>query len=82
MVYNHVPFGYMAEDGNLIADATEQAVIARMQALRAEGISYNEVANTLNGDSVATKQGGTWRSQTVKNIIEAAIAYAENRLWR
>ena len=72
MVYNHVPFGYMAEDGNLVTDATEQAVIARMQALRAEGTSYNEIANTLNGDSVATKQGGIWRSQTVKNIIEAA----------
>ena len=43
-----------------------------MQALRAEGTSYNEIANTLNDDNVATKQGGTWRSQTVKNIIEAA----------
>ena len=72
MVYNHVPFGYIAEDGTLVPDATEQAVIARMQALRAEGISYNEIANTLNADSVATKQGGIWRSQTVKNIIEAA----------
>lgn len=45
MVYNHVPFGYVAEDGNVVADATEQSVIARMQAFRAEGISYNEIAN-------------------------------------
>src|SRR5437016_1691523 len=46
-VYNHVPFGFMAEDGNLIPNATEQAVIARMQALRAEGTSYNAIANGL-----------------------------------
>jgi site-specific DNA recombinase len=71
-VYNHTPYGFNAEDGDLVADATEQAVIARMQALRAEGTSYNEIANNLNTDSVATKQGGIWRSQTVKNIIEAA----------
>ena len=72
MVYNHVPFGYLAEGGNLVPSATEQAVIARMQDLREQGTSYNEIANALNGDSVATKQGGIWRSQTVKNIIEAA----------
>jgi DNA invertase Pin-like site-specific DNA recombinase len=71
-VYNHAPYGFNAEAGSLIPDATEQAVIARMQALRAEGISYNEIANSLNAGSVATKQGGIWRSQTVKNIIEAA----------
>ncbi len=71
-VYNHTPYGFNAEDGALIPDATEQAAIAKMQALRAEGTSYNEIANTLNDDCVATKQGGTWRSQTVKNILEAA----------
>ena len=72
LVYNHVPFGYRADDGALLPDATEQSVIARMQDLREQGTSYNEIANALNGDAVATKQGGIWRSQTVKNIIEAA----------
>jgi DNA invertase Pin-like site-specific DNA recombinase len=73
-VYNHVPYGFLAEDGNLIADAAEQAVIARMRDLRGQGISYNEIANALNADSVATKQGGVWRSQTVKNILELSKA--------
>ena len=71
-VYNHVPYGYRATDGNLVPDAIEQAVIARMQTLRSEGTSYNEIANSLNAASVATKQGGVWRPQTVKNILEAA----------
>ena len=71
MVYNHAPFGYSAEDGKLIPEATEEAVIARMATLRADGVSYNEIANHLNADSVPTKQGGIWRSQTVKNILAA-----------
>lgn len=71
-VYNHVPFGYRANDGKLVADSTEQTVTARMQALRAEGVSYHEIANALNEDAVATKQGGIRRSQTVKNILEGA----------
>jgi hypothetical protein len=41
-----------------------------MQTLHAEGISYNEIANTLNGDSVATKQGGTWRSQPSRTSLK------------
>jgi hypothetical protein len=42
-----------------------------MATLRTDGTSYNEIANALNGDSVPTKQGGIWRSQTVKNILVA-----------
>jgi DNA invertase Pin-like site-specific DNA recombinase len=71
-VYNHAPYGFVAEDGHLVADATEQAVVARMQNLRSGGTSYNEIANSLNADRVPTKQGRTWRSQTIKNILEAA----------
>ena len=56
-VYNHAPYGYRAKDGLLTADATEQAVVARMTALRAARISYNEIANTLNADNVPTKYG-------------------------
>jgi hypothetical protein len=33
----------------------------RMTALRADGTSYNEIANALNADAVPTKQGGIWR---------------------
>jgi site-specific DNA recombinase len=70
-VYNHAPYGFNAEGGVLVPDRTEQAVIARMATLRKEGTSYNEIANVLNADKVPTKQGGIWRSQTVKNIILA-----------
>jgi DNA invertase Pin-like site-specific DNA recombinase len=70
-VYNHVPYGYRAEDGKLVPDATEQSVIARMAGLRKEGVSYHGIADTLNAEDVPTKQGGIWRSQTVANILAA-----------
>src|SRR5262249_3872713 len=73
-VYNHVPFGYDAVDGQLVPNPAEALIIARMTALRTEGTSYHRIADYLNDRGVPTKQGGTWRSQTVKNILAAANA--------
>jgi len=73
-VYNHVPFGYDAVDGQLVPNRAEAFIIARMTALRTEGTSYHRIADYLNDRGVPTKQGGTWRSQTVKNILAAANA--------
>src|SRR5262249_38764165 len=72
MLYNHLPFGFNAEGGNLVPDSTEQAVIARMKTLREAGASYKTIADTLNGEGIPTKRNGTWASQTVKNILTLA----------
>jgi DNA invertase Pin-like site-specific DNA recombinase len=70
-VYNHIPYGYVAENGSLVPDTAEQAVITRMAALRAKGVSYNEIAQTLNADRIPTKKAGaTWGAQTVYNIMQ------------
>ncbi len=71
-VFNHAPYGYAAQDGRLVPDATEQAIISRMQVLRAEGLSYSRIADNLNASNVPTKRNGTWGAQTAKNILEAA----------
>ncbi len=71
--YNHAPYGYVVEGGKLLPDASEQRVITRMQALRAEGTSYNEIAQGLNDEGIPTKRNGTWGSQTVKNVLELAV---------
>jgi DNA invertase Pin-like site-specific DNA recombinase len=70
-VYNHEPFGFNAKGGALVPDAIEQATIARMVTLRADGLSYKRIANVLNDDGVLGKQGGAWGQQTVKNILVA-----------
>jgi DNA invertase Pin-like site-specific DNA recombinase len=70
-VYTRTVYGFSAEDGKLIPDAAEQAVIARMTTLRGNGVSYNEIANTLNAEHIPTKKAGaTWGAQTVYNIMQ------------
>jgi hypothetical protein len=50
----------------------EQALIARMKAMRADGMSFARIADRLNLDRVPTKRGGTWASMTVKKILDRA----------
>ncbi len=64
-VYSRPVFGYDSRDGLLVGNPTEQAVIAGMRVLRADGLSYAGIAETLNADNVATKRGGKWGAQTV-----------------
>src|ERR1043166_6594105 len=68
--YNHAPYGKDVEDGKLVENASERRVIARMAALREQGLSYAKIAETLNVDGVPTKKSGKWGAQTVLNILE------------
>ena len=82
MVYNHAPYGFNAEDGVLVPDAAEQAVIARMATLRESGASYRTIADVLNAECIRGKQGGSWGQQTVKNVLAAALARPERSKYR
>jgi DNA invertase Pin-like site-specific DNA recombinase len=79
-VYNHIPFGYRSEGGQmvdgklvgakLVADVDEQATILRMRQWKDQDISYARIAEMLNVEGVQTKQGGSqWGAQTVYNIL-------------
>ena len=79
-VYNHIPFGYRSEGGQmvdgklvgakLVPDVDEQATILHMREWKAQGISYARIAEMLNVEGVQTKQGGSqWGAQTVYNIL-------------
>jgi putative DNA-invertase from lambdoid prophage Rac len=63
------PFGYdiveQGDDKRLVPNPKEQAAIARMRALRAEGKPYREI-----GDHIATKFGVTLRPMTIKRILD------------
>jgi DNA invertase Pin-like site-specific DNA recombinase len=72
--YNHAPYGSNIEDGKLVANVTEQAVIARMATLREQGVSYGRIADSLNADDVPTKRNAAWGAQTVKNILELSAS--------
>ena len=46
----------------------------RVLALKAENLSYNQIAETLESEGFSTRQGGTWSKDTVSNIYRRAIA--------
>ena len=78
------PYGFTYVDGMRVAHAVEQATLARIAALRIEGLSFAKVAEALNGSGVRTRTGGLWsrsgvhaagrRSPTASVRAEAAPA--------
>jgi len=71
-VYCRPLMGFDAVGGKLVANDAEQALIGRMKAMRADGMSFARIADRLNLDRVPTKRGGTWASMTVKKILDRA----------
>ena len=66
-----IPFGYKSIDGKLIADASEQAVIAKIVDARNAGASLREIAAVLTAASTPTKSGGTvWIHSSITSILK------------
>ncbi len=66
-------FGYQADDaGNLIEKPDEQRVLRRIESLRAEGQSWQAVANALTSDGLRTRKGGAFSRQGVHQIAKKA----------
>ena len=59
------PFGYqIADDGELVEDATEQKAIARMRELRGHGLSLRAITEALAEDGIALSH------VAVKKVLE------------
>jgi DNA invertase Pin-like site-specific DNA recombinase len=68
--------------GRLAKVEAEQFVIARMKAMRAEGMSLREIAAALTDDGVPAQRGGTWQANTISRILAKnadAVSAAEAR---
>lgn len=70
-----VPFGFkLAEDGRtLCEDATEQAGLARLRELRANGFSIRATAETMNAEGIFAR-GDRWHATTVARLLERSAA--------
>jgi DNA invertase Pin-like site-specific DNA recombinase len=75
-VYNHVPYGFVRDGDELVPLAEEQAIVARIHTLRADGWPLRRIAEVLNGGGVPTKQGGRWFPQTVSDILKNTLHQA------
>jgi len=66
-----VPFGYQeAEDGQLVPDEAERAVIDRIRSLRSEGATFREIVSDLKATGTTTKTGLlTWTPATIRGVL-------------
>lgn len=72
------PFGWCidADSGELRPDDAEQAVIQRIDAARAAGLSWRAVAAVLNAAGLRTRTGATWQNRSTQRVAERAAALA------
>ena len=63
------PFGYTSESGVLVPVESEQAVVARARALRADGFTLREIAGSLTRDGIRPKRGQCWHPQQVARLL-------------
>jgi len=52
----------------------EAETVARIVALRGEGLSLRRIADTLTMEGRATKRGGRWAAEQVRAVLERAAA--------
>lgn len=72
--YGTTPLGFLVDNsGNLVEDSKEQETITYIKKLRKEGLSYSKIANQLNGEGIATKQGKKWYSETIRKILNNTL---------
>jgi DNA invertase Pin-like site-specific DNA recombinase len=72
--YGSPAFGLRSVDGQLVPDETEQAAVARILALHAEGLSLRGIAAALADEDIPAKRGGLWYPRTVAAVLDRAGA--------
>lgn len=65
----NIPYGYQLEDGKLIPEPQEQAIISKMKRWREKGATFQAIADRLNDKGVATKLGRAWDRSKIFQIL-------------
>lgn len=71
-IYNCIaPYGYDYDSNikNFIINENEARIVKRVFKLYLQGNGTNKISSILVGEGVPTKKGGTWRGNTIKNMI-------------
>lgn len=72
--YGHEALGYDRQGDNLVVNPAEQRLIERILTMRAGGLSYRRIADTLNAEGIKGKRGGKWGSETVRYLLTKTVA--------
>lgn len=70
--WNHAPFGWRTKDGRLVVDSAEQKTHRRAWELRAAGLGYLRIAETLNDERRRTKRGDLWQAMSIRSVLRSA----------
>jgi site-specific DNA recombinase len=62
-------FGYSTSGGELVPDEAEQAVVARMRELKAQGCSLRGIAQRLSDEGLRPKRGERWQATQVARVL-------------
>jgi len=82
-----VPFGYR-DNGTCVTEngktkriialvPAEQKIIKRMKAQRRRGVSFREIASSLNRRGITPKVGTTWYHSTIRGILRRSDRLAK-----
>lgn len=68
-----IPFGFTCdEQGVLIDNPAEHAVLAEIRDLRAKGFKLQQIADTLNSRGLVNRSGAAWNTGNISNLIRRA----------
>jgi site-specific DNA recombinase len=67
----HAPFGFKlaSDDSTLEPYADEQATLAMIESMLAEGRSLRAITDELNRHKRPTKQGGKWQRSNLRSVL-------------
>jgi len=66
--------------GTVVLDPRRQALVDKVKGLRAEGLSYEKIAQQLENENVPTLSGrGRWRGQTIHRLCNGTAFSAQNQ---
>jgi site-specific DNA recombinase len=68
--YGSPPYGYDAQDGQLVPNDKEQSVIEQILVLKGQEMSLRAIAEVLNTEGYTTKRGKQWQAKQIKEILD------------
>lgn len=67
---NSAPYGYTVENGKLVPNDAEQAIIARAKQLQSEGLSGRAIGRQLDVEGLRPRLGGAWQNQSIMRMLQ------------
>ena len=75
-VSRHIPYGFtLSEDGSMLTlHPAEQHSLARIRALRLEGLSLRQIAAALTRSKIPTKTSCAWTAKVIHSLLHREVA--------